>query len=371
MSRILVGVMFVGAIALAGSACKGDKDKAKNKPKPVAKTTENAGQKAPPKDLTSEERVAFFQSCWGHFNAKDKAKFSQCYTEDTVQVQMDGGEEPLEGRAAVMEKLAAPYWAAFPDGHGTPQLTLVSGNRIISVDLFQGTNTGELMGMPPSGKKVGYHMLHDFTGSGPGPMAKGDSYLDAATLMGQVGASPAPHRAAVEEVGEPIVVIAQDDDKERANLELAKKTNEAFNAHDTKALMGMYADDAVFRDMTMPADMNGSKEMLKGLQGFYKAFPDLKGEYTEMIAAGDYVAMFSVMTGTNKGAMPGMGLKKATGKSISLHGAEVIRIADGKVAEHWMFANGMAMAIQLGLTPDPAAAAGDDDDEADDDNAEE
>jgi steroid delta-isomerase-like uncharacterized protein len=255
-----------------------------------------------------------------------------------------------------MANIIQSNWTAFPDGKGAPVLTLVSGNRVFSVEHFTGTNTGEMMGMPATGKKVGYLFLHDFTMSGPGPVERMDGYIDMATIMGQLGVSPAPHRPVMEAAPEATVVIAKDDETEKSNLELAKKALEAFNSHDVKAVTALYADDVVFADQTMPADIKGKKEFTKALNGFYKAFPDIKAESTHMLAAGDYVVATNVMTGTNKGAMPEMGLKKPTNKSIEVHGAEIMKFQDGKIVEHWLFGNGMAWAIQLGLMPDPAAA---------------
>ena len=34
-----------------------------------------------------------------------------------------------------------------------------------------------------------------------------------------------------------------------------------------------------------------------------------------------------------------------------MHSLEVLQFKDGKVVNHWIFENGMAMAMQLGLMP--------------------
>jgi hypothetical protein len=52
-----------------------------------------------------------------------------------------------------------------------------------------------------------------------------------------------------------------------------------------------------------------------------------------------------------------MGIKKATKKAITLRSAHVFLLADGKVKQHWEFANGMAMAMQLGLIAPPPGQA--------------
>ena len=48
--------------------------------------------------------------------------------------------------------------------------------------------------------------------------------------------------------------------------------------------------------------------------------------------------------------------KKKTGKTATLHHANVFKLEGGKVKEHWIFGDGMAMAKQLELTPPPGQA---------------
>jgi predicted ester cyclase len=355
MTRCLIGVMLVGALALGGACGKKDDDKPKDDPEPAAKSTDKRTRRQP-KLLTPEQRAKIFQVCWGDFNSKNEAKFAPCYSETTDVQLVDSGQPALTTREEVVKKLAAGYWAGFPDGVGTPQLTLVSDNRILSVDLYRGTHTGEFMGVPATGKKVGYYIFHDFTGNEVGSVDRGRTYVDMATVMGQLGVSPAPHRAAIEAPDEPIVVIANNDATEQANIALAKKSWEQFNAKEIDAMLSGYAEGAVFRDVTLPEDIIGPENLEKAAEGYFKTFPDIKGEVVESVAAGDYVVTFGRLTGTNTGAAP-EGLNKPTGKSIELHVAEILKFENGKITEQWFFSNGMAMAIQLGLMPDPAAAA--------------
>src|SRR4029079_19430399 len=73
---------------------------------------------------------------------------------------------------------------------------------------------------------------------------------------------------------------------------------------------------------------------------------------------GDYVVAVVKNSGTNKGAMPSMGLKKPTNKPMSFTGADVVKMANGKGVESWSFYNAAAIAMQLGLMPAPGADKG-------------
>jgi steroid delta-isomerase-like uncharacterized protein len=176
-------------------------------------------------------------------------------------------------------------------------------------------------------------------------------------MWGQLGLSPKeapPVRPAMEKGmdGAPVIIVAADDAKEKANLETIKKANEAFMSKKPADSMAFYADDAVESDQASGADTKGKKEIEKGMTMFTKAFPDLKIEVKGQWAAGDYVIVEGVFSGTNNGPM---GKMPKTGKPVTGQYAEIFKLKDGKITELWRFRNGLAMAMQLGLVKMPAA----------------
>jgi len=104
----------------------------------------------------------------------------------------------------------------------------------------------------------------------------------------------------------------------------------------------------VIHDMAMPADQS-AKESLAGMQEFFKAFPDAKLSPESLWAAGSYVVAAGRLTATNKGPAPAMGIKRPTGKALSIQYLDVTRWENGKLQEEWMFYDGAAFARQLGL----------------------
>jgi len=153
--------------------------------------------------------------------------------------------------------------------------------------------------------------------------------------------------------GAPIIVVAADDAKEKANLEIVKKSNEAFNTHKVPDALAFWADDGLESDQAGDKDAKGKKELEAGLKTFLTAFPDVKLDVPNLYAAGDFVVALGTFSGTNTGPL---GKMKKTDKKVTGNFAEVIKIKDNKVAEIWRFRNGMAMAQQLGLMPAPGAA---------------
>jgi len=61
-----------------------------------------------------------------------------------------------------------------------------------------------------------------------------------------------------------------------------------------------------------------------------------------------------VTTGKQTGAMDGM---PASGKALTLHGAGVFQMKDGKILKGWTYANGLELRTQTGAFKMPAAPA--------------
>jgi predicted SnoaL-like aldol condensation-catalyzing enzyme len=74
----------------------------------------------------------------------------------------------------------------------------------------------------------------------------------------------------------------------------------------------------------------------EGVKAYFKmiraAFPDLHGTPSLILADGDYVLISATWEGTNKGKFMG---KPGSNKPMSWTVADVVRLENGKAAEHW------------------------------------
>lgn len=307
-----------------------------------------------PAPLTAEQKIKAYQEGWAAFNAKDFAKFQANFAENATSEMLDMGP-PLTGPAAITETGAKGFASGFPDATGEAQLTLVNGNNIVALVLVRGTNTGTYvtpMGpVPATGKKIGFLAAHWVELTDQGKAAKELLAYDGGTIAGQLGLAPMPHRKALETGWtEKPVVVASGSEVEKTNLAAFNKGVEGFNKHDASAALAAAADDVVFSKQSGPADLTGKKEVQKGLEESFKAFPDVKLDVKSAWSAGDYVVSTGTWSGTNTGDMPAMKLKK-TGKAVSLHFVEIDKFVAGKTKNIWLFTNGAAAAAQLGLLP--------------------
>jgi len=207
-------------------------------------------------------------------------------------------------------------------------------------------------------KKIGMMFFHKLALNDGNKATEEWWYGDPATMLGQIGKLPkefGPVRPATDKGldGAPIVIVAADDAKEKANVEAIKKLNEAFNAHKPADQIAAFADDAVQSDQAGPSDTKGKKAIEPGLKMFHTIFPDGKIA-VEAVAVGDYVIQTGTFSGTHKGP-----LGKASQAKVEMAFAEVNELKDGKIVKMWRFRNALALAAKLGLMKPAGDKAGD------------
>ena len=303
---------------------------------------------------TAAERAAWYQDCWAQFNNKAWNTFRACYADSAESDQVTSGQPPTKGIDAVAAGHKA-FTDAFPDVKGTGDLILVNGDSILSIYTLTGTHSGPLAGpggqaIPATGKPIGFLQAHLLqTDSSGRKVAKEEFYSDSGTMMAQLGLNPNPARpVAASAAAAPAVVAAAGTPAELSNVDAARRQLAAFNSHDANAVAAFNAPDVVVREVASPKDMTAA-ESLAGILDMFAAFPDAKIVTSSVWGAGDYVVVAGRFEGTNTGPFAAMGIRKATGKPVSVRFVEITKWQSGKVKEDWLFYDGMAFAGQLGL----------------------
>lgn len=360
MLKVASTLMVVAALCLAG-ACKKDKDKSGDKtPDKTAtgKTTEPTKTPPPaPAELTQEALARRVTECYAADNAHEWDKLAACYAPAThiESVDMVPPIPPTKTPEATVE-LSKAYAAGFPDGKYTPQLTLINGKKSAVVALAAGTNTGEMMGMKPTGKPVSLLYIQTATWNDKGQMTRGRVLFDQATMLAQLGIAPskdAPAEAKPFDAAE--VVMAKNDDAEKANLAAVQTCSGALSAGKLDEALAMIADDVTFHYVPSKEVVEGKDAYKKSLEQFMGMSDDMKMEVKSAWAAGDWVVAETSGTGTLKADMPGA--KGSKGKAFNQSYVELMKLEDGKIAQHWVFANNLKFAADVGLV-DPAKLAG-------------
>jgi steroid delta-isomerase-like uncharacterized protein len=96
----------------------------------------------------------------------------------------------------------------------------------------------------------------------------------------------------------------------------------------------------------IPPGIEGFKQMI----GMYKrAFPDIKVKVDDIIAEDDKIVMRGTSSGTHKSDLMGI---PASGKSVNFAEIHIMRVVDGKFAEHWGIEDNMTLMQQIGAIPE-------------------
>jgi steroid delta-isomerase-like uncharacterized protein len=120
-------------------------------------------------------------------NAGDIDGFDQVMAPDFVEHEAAPGLAPT--REGVIEFFKM-YLAAFPDLRFEVQDMLGSGDKVVARVRATGTNEGEYMGMPATGKRVDVQLI-DIVRFGEDGLAREHwGVFDALTMMQQLGVVP-------------------------------------------------------------------------------------------------------------------------------------------------------------------------------------
>ena len=104
-----------------------------------------------------------------------------------------------------------------------------------------------------------------------------------------------------------------------------------------------------FVNHSSPPGVPSNREGVKQLTAMFRqAFRDSYFIVEDMIAEGDKVATRKIFHGTHQGEFMGI---PPTGQQVSMGLIDIVRIADGKVVEHWSVADNLGMMQQLGILP--------------------
>jgi predicted ester cyclase len=111
---------------------------------------------------------------------------------------------------------------------------------------------------------------------------------------------------------------------------------EVFNNHDISATEKYFARE------NPPIGSEGFKQSLSAQ---FNAFPDIQTNIEHIVAENDLVVVFLSFTGTHKGEFRGM---PPTNKKVSIRSADLYRIENKKIVEHWDVVDQLNLLQQTG-----------------------
>jgi predicted ester cyclase len=103
-----------------------------------------------------------------------------------------------------------------------------------------------------------------------------------------------------------------------------------------EAVLDQYLDDQTLKEHILAAEA---------------AFPLYWIDVAEVVAEGDLVSMRGQMKGVHQGDFMGI---PPTGRAVDVPVFVTYRIAGGKIVDHWMLLDNLALMQQLGIIPETA-----------------
>jgi len=132
---------------------------------------------------------------------------------------------------------------------------------------------------------------------------------------------------------------------------IADKITKTVNSDDPVATTNLYTQDAVMIQSGEPGPVRGHAALLKSYQGFFRAFPDWRAEWSSIMFSGDTIVFEGVGHGTFSGPLTTPeGDVAPTGKSVNLRVVFLAKISpDGLIAEDRTYFDNLDFMKQLGL----------------------
>jgi steroid delta-isomerase-like uncharacterized protein len=126
------------------------------------------------------------------------------------------------------------------------------------------------------------------------------------------------------------------------------KAMNAFDHGDADALDSLVTPDFVEHQVdTMHTKARGLDAVKEIFHAFHKAIPDLKTTIHAIAVTGDTVMVYNTGAGTLTDTLMGM---PPTNSMMSFPGVDVFVVKNGKIAEHWGFADMQAMQAMQQMT---------------------
>jgi predicted ester cyclase len=151
-------------------------------------TSQQLGINPPGFVLSAEGNKAILKRYFNEVLNKGNASLLDELMDENYVMRGPSGEELIKGREGSKAYFAQGR-AAFSGLHATIDEMVAEGDKVVAAGVWEGTNTGPLQGVAPTGKhvKYGYIAIYSFAG---GKITGGRILSDTVSLYQQLGTTP-------------------------------------------------------------------------------------------------------------------------------------------------------------------------------------
>lgn len=141
--------------------------------------------------MTADENKAIVQRVYVEMDLRKTAP-EELYDDNFTLVF--NGSSPMDREGA--KQFATMFYAAFPDLTHTVKELVVEGDKVAAHVVARGTHQGELMGIPPTGRRIEVQALGIYH-IARGRVIQQEGVFDQITMLQQLGVAPMPEANAV------------------------------------------------------------------------------------------------------------------------------------------------------------------------------
>ncbi len=242
---------------------------------------------------------------------------------------------------------AAATRAGMPDFHVTAEVIVAEGDKVASCWTATGTQTGELVGIPPTGIQARWTGITIYR-CADGKVVEAWWSKDVAGLMEQLGVMP-PTRVSYT-WGEPSQVTGDTGDPETNNILVQRMIDEVMNQQNLAVVDELFTADYLMHDPAWPMEVKGPEGFKQWAGAMLEPFfSDGEVDVNDMIAEEDKVVVRWTWSATHTGEFMGI---PPTGRQITIAGISIHRFADGNFVESWVNYDILGMMQQLMMPPE-------------------
>ncbi len=247
-----------------------------------------------------------------------------------------------------MAQEVAIYQHAFADARWVVEEVFAAGDdRVVVRWRGQGTHTGELQGIPPTGRTVDVQSIWVCRVEG-GKIAESWEVWDALRLLQQLGVVPAPEAQPAEPPG-------GDGQAALDPAALARTVYAFFSNNQFDRVLELATDDVEIAFIPTGQFFRGKAGFLDFMKGFKTAFPDIQIEVINQVVTGTQVVSEFRVWGTHTGPLRTPdGEIPPTNRKAEWTVCEVWQVRDGKLAGLRNYQDSATLMRQLGLLPETA-----------------
>jgi steroid delta-isomerase-like uncharacterized protein len=244
---------------------------------------------------------------------------------------------------------------AFPDIVYTVEELISEGDSVVVRWHNQGTQQGDYLGIPATGKTVaigGGNLFH-FQG---GKLVEEWGFPDSLSILIQLGVIPGGDQLGTATPG-PMTgdaVAVATPGTEDANRALMEQFWAAYNAGDADTILGQIFSPDFVNHTPAPGFPASGQGLVDTMLYFASGFPDQRASVEEIVVEGDLVASRVLVSGTHQGTAYGV---PPTGRHVTYGGLTIVRIANGKMVENWGFYDQVSILAQIGALGGPPPEA--------------